>query len=131
MAKQVIRLTEGDLHRIIEESVERIIAENMEDEGFLKNFTTGLKTFANAPKAKGGLNLRTRWDAAKKNYATQGEYDDLKGLLTKMRELVNKKQLDPNKTVAQLLGGALNNNKFGTMDGMLANRMGQMKKRGL
>ena len=131
MAKQVIRLTEGDLHKIIEESVERIISENMENEGFWNNFKTGVKTFANAPKAKGGLNLGARWDAAKKNYATQGEYDDLKDLLGKMRELVNKKQLDPNKTVAQLLGGALNNNKFGTMDAMLANRMGQMKKRGL
>lgn len=131
MKKQIVRLTESELNQIIEESVKVIINENMEDEGFWNNLKTGAKTFVGKSSGDKGLNLKQRWANAKKNFNTQGEYDDLKDLLTKMRELVNKKQLDPNKTVAQLLGGALNGNKFGTMDAMAANRMSQMRKRGL
>jgi RNase P subunit RPR2 len=33
--KRIIRLTEGDLHRIIKESVNRIISENEENENWL------------------------------------------------------------------------------------------------
>lgn len=131
MKKQIVRLTESELNQIIEESVTTIINENMEDEGFWNNLKTGAKTFVGKSSGDKGLNLKKRWENAKKNFNTQGEYDDLKDLLTKMRELVDKKQLDPNKTVAQLLGGALNGNKFGTMDAMTANRMSQMRKRGL
>ena len=43
MEKKVIKLTESDLHEIINESVRRIIAENMTDEGW---FDT-MKSFAN------------------------------------------------------------------------------------
>ena len=44
MAKKVIRLTEGDLHRIIKESVEQII-ENAENEGLF-----GTRLFGNDEK---------------------------------------------------------------------------------
>lgn len=44
--------------------------------------------------------------------------------------MLDAHQTTPQTTVAQLVGGKYNNNRFGTMTGMAANRRGQIKKRG-
>ena len=44
--------------------------------------------------------------------------------------MLDAHQTNPQTTVAQLVGGKYNNNRFGTMTGMAANRRGQIKKRG-
>ena len=41
--KQVLRLTEADLHQMIKESVYAILSENMEDEGWLDNMKSAFK----------------------------------------------------------------------------------------
>ena len=86
MNKQ-IKLTESELHYIVNEAVNTILQEQM-DEGTWNNFKTGVKTFFGA------------------------------------------RQISPQTTVAQLVGGKYNNNKLGTMTGMVANRHGQLKRRG-
>jgi hypothetical protein len=49
MKKQMIRLTESELHQIIEESVKNIIKENMEQEGWLDT----AKSFAGQYRKRG------------------------------------------------------------------------------
>ena len=44
--------------------------------------------------------------------------------------MLDARQISPDTTVAQLVGGKYNNNKFGTMTGMEANRRNQIKRRG-
>ena len=63
--KQQIRLTESELQNIIEESVRRVIAENMEDEGFFgdlwragKNAFGGDVNRAKAAARQTGANIR-------------------------------------------------------------------------
>lgn len=63
--KQQIRLTESELQNIIEESVRRVIAENMEDEGFFgdlwkagKNAFGGDVNRAKAAAQQTGANIR-------------------------------------------------------------------------
>ena len=68
MAKQLIRLTEEDLHRIVESSVERIINENMEDEGFFDYFKSmGRQGGEKAQQAGAamGQKMRQGYDAVK------------------------------------------------------------------
>lgn len=63
--RQQIRLTESELQNIIEESVRRVIAENMEDEGFFgdlwkagKNAFGGDVNRAKAAAQQTGANIR-------------------------------------------------------------------------
>ena len=44
--------------------------------------------------------------------------------------MLDARQISPQTTVAQLVGGKYNNNKFGTMIGMTANRRRQISRRG-
>ena len=76
MAKQLIRLTEEDLHRIVESSVERIINENMEDEGLFDYFRSmGRQGGQKAQQAGAamGQKMRQGYDAVKG--AAQRGYD--------------------------------------------------------
>ena len=91
MAKQLIRLTEQDLHRIVESSVERIINENMEDEGLFDYFRSmGRQGGQKAQQAGAAMGQKMRqgydsvkgdaqrgYDAAAKNVgqAVQGVKD--------------------------------------------------------
>ena len=47
-----------------------------------------------------------------------------------LKQMLDARQISPDTTVAQLVGGKYNNNKFGTMTGMEANRRNQIKRRG-
>ena len=75
--------------------------------------------------------LKGRWDNAKKNFNLQGEYDNIQKLIDDLSKFVDAGQIDPSKTVAQLIGGKYDNNKFGSMTGKMNNRMSQMKNNGL
>ena len=52
MEKKIIRLTEEDLHCIIENSVRRIMTENEEDEGLWGSIKGGLKGIGKAAKGE-------------------------------------------------------------------------------
>lgn len=73
MAKKLIRLTEQDLHRIVESSVDRIINENMEDEGLFDYFRSmGRQGGQKAQQAGAAMGQKMR----------QG-YDSVKGAAQK------------------------------------------------
>ena len=146
MDKKTIKLNESQLRDVVKESVTKVLNEifsgddmqdmpdmagkeipEMEgdmDEGFFNNLKTGAKTFF---KNSGGLG--DKWNAAKKNFSMQGEYDQLSSLKQQLSDLIDKRMINPNTTVAQLVGGKYNGNKFGTMSGMLGNRQAQMNRR--
>ena len=94
--------------------IQNIINEELENEGWFGDKWKQAKTYANTAFQNGGeegVGLKDRFNAAKKNWKTQGE-------------------LNPQMTIAQLIGGKLNNNKFGNLSAKMANRQGQISRRG-
>ena len=119
MNKQ-IRLTESELHYIVNEAVKNVLYENMEDEGTWNNIKTGAKTFfGDSTKGETGLKgIKNRWKNAKANFKTQGELDDISGLTQQLAQLLNARKISPQTTVAELVGGEFRNGKYGTMTAM-------------
>ena len=66
----------------------------------------------------------------KKNYSGQKEIDDLRDIKEKLIKLIDARQINPNTTIAQLVGGKYNGNNFGSITGMEANRRAQIARRG-
>lgn len=136
MENKVVRLTEQDINQIIKESVEKIINENMEQEGFWDNVKAGAKGFMGKDingiqrggKGAGFSQLGRRYNAMKKNYQMKGQYDEIQKVADFLNKQVQNKKLDPNMTIAQLIGGAINGNKFGVLSGMANNRLSQSSR---
>lgn len=137
MEKNTIKLNEEQLKTIVAESVKRILSEgnfNEEDleEGWFGDKWNQAKTAANTftQKTDSGMGFKDRFNAAKKNWNVQGQLNDISNLQQALIQLLDTKKISPNTTVAQLVGGKYNNNKFGTMTGMAANRRGQITRNG-
>ena len=130
MEKRQIRLTEQDIHFLVEESVKTYLKENGMDEAFWNQLKTGANTMFQKNNGEQGMGLKQRWQNAKKNWNTQGELDNLSNLKQQLEQFIDAGQLNPNMTIAQLVGGKYNGNKFGRMSGMMANRQGQINRRG-
>ena len=128
--KQIIRLTESDLHQIIEESVLQILNENDMEEGWFGDKWNQVKTAGNTLLKEGEGSLGQRFQNARKNWSTQGDLNGIANLRKALIDLLDKRQISPQTTVAQLVGGKYNNNKFGTMSAMVANRKAQIGRRG-
>jgi hypothetical protein len=56
--------------------------------------------------------------------------ESMKNLQQQLTQMLDARQISPQTTLAPLVGGKYNNNKFGTMTGMAANRRGQISRRG-
>ena len=123
--RKTIRLTESEFRTMVEET----ITEALQDEGLWNNIKTGAKTFTSNVGAGKGLN--NAWSNAKKNYNLQGEYDDMSSLIQQLNKFINAGKIDPQTTIAQLVGGNYNGGKFGKMTGKMHNYMSQMRKNGL
>lgn len=130
MNKKVIKLTESDLHRLIMESVEAALNENEMEEGWLGDKWNQAKSAVGTAFGKGGGDFNQRFQNAKKNWNTQGDLNGINNLRQQLTQLLDARQISPETTVGQLVGGKYNNNKFGTMTGMAANRRGQISRRG-
>lgn len=76
------------------------------------------------------LTLGQRWDKTKKNWNTQGDLNGLNNLMQQLSAFVDNGQLNPQMTIAQLIGGKYNGGKFGRMSAMIGNRRGQVSRRG-
>ena len=124
--KQTIRLTESELRQMINESIN----EAMMDEGWLGDKMNQAKSAVGTMFNKNGGDLKQRYQNAKKNWGTQGELNDIGNLRKQLEDLIDKRGIDPNTTIAQLIGGKYNNNKFGTMSGMMNNRKSRIVGRG-
>ena len=56
--------------------------------------------------------------------------DNMSNLVNQLSQLLDARKINPQTTIAQLVGGKYNNNKFGTMSGMMGNQKSQLRKRG-
>ncbi len=124
--RQTIRLTESELRDMIQQSIN----EAMQDENWVDDKINQGKSAVKTMFNKEGGDLRQRIRNAKKNWTAQGELNDIGNLRKELEDLVDKRGIDPNTTIAQLIGGKYNNNKFGTMSGMMNNRKTNIQRRG-
>lgn len=137
MKKEPIRINESQLRNIVAESVQRVLREMDEmpdmmdeeetDEGFWNQAKTAGKTFFS--KGSGDGSLKDRFGRAKKNWTSQGEFDDMGKLKETLSAMLDRREISPNTTVAQLVGGKYNKGRFGTMTGVMGNRQAQMNGR--
>lgn len=132
MNKKTIRLTEADLRNLVMEAVEQVVMETEDEleEGWLGDKWNQVKSAATTFGQSGDVGLKNRFKTAKANWKSQGELNDINNLIQSLSEFVDAGELDPNMTIAQLIGGKYNGNKFGRMTGMSANRRSQITKRG-
>lgn len=111
--KQRIRLTEEDLHRIVENSVRKVIMENNEDESWLGDkFRQGARAarsfmgqgadgvaqdspYADEPT----YNWRGRFKAARNGYREQGRINSNNANLEVLNDL--EERFGPNTTIGQ------------------------------
>lgn len=130
-----VRISEENLRNMISEAVTKVICEEYNiseeelQEGWFGQVGDAAKTFVSGDNK--GKGISGRWDAARKNYTTRGEIDNLQGLRDQLIQLVDAKQINPNSTVAELIGGSMNKGRFGRLSGAINNRKGQMMRRGL
>jgi hypothetical protein len=132
MNKKTIRLTEADLHNLVMEAVEQVVMETEDEleEGWLGDKWNQAKSAATTFGQSGDIGLKNRFKTAKANWKSQGELNNINNLIQSLSEFVDAGELNPNMTIAQLIGGKYNGNKFGRMTGMSANRRSQITKRG-
>ena len=135
-------LTESQLRAIIAESISNVLKEtenidaemmeeNVEDESWLGDKWNQARTAANTfTQRNGDMGIKDRFSAAKKNWNSQGELNGLKTLQDLLTQFLDNGQVSPQTTVAQLVGGKYNNNKFGTLTGKVGNRQAQIARRG-
>lgn len=134
MEKNIVRLNEEQIQQIVTESVKRILAEvnfneeNME-EGWLGDKWKQAKSAASSAKGLATNGITNTFKNMKSNWNTQGELNGLNDLRQKLEQFIDNGQLNPQMTIAQLVGGKYNSNKFGRLSGMQANRRSQISKK--
>lgn len=72
MGKQVIKLTESQIRKMVAESVANILKESEMDEGFLDNLKAGWNG------AKQGYNYQKAMDRGTEGFKTEHDYEDMK-----------------------------------------------------
>ena len=129
--KTIIRLTESQLNDLIRESVYNVLNEEDMEEGWLSNkFKQGKQALKTAFQDSDEMSIRDRWNNAKKNWNNQGELNNLNDLIQSISEFVDNGEIDPQTTIAQLIGGKYNHGRFGRMTGKAANRRNQIVRLG-
>ena len=129
--KTRIRLTESQLNDLIRESVYNVLNEEDMEEGWLSNkFKQGKQALKTAFQDSDEMSIRDRWNNAKKNWNNQGELNNLNDLIQSISEFVDNGEIDPQTTIAQLIGGKYNHGRFGRMTGKAANRRNQIARLG-
>lgn len=129
--KTRIRLTESQLNDLIRESVYNVLNEEDMEEGWLNNkFKQGKQALKTAFQNSDEMSIRDRWNNAKKNWSNQGELNNLNDLIQSISEFVDNGEIDPQATIAQLIGGKYNHGRFGRMTGKAANRRNQIARLG-
>ena len=143
MQKKVVRhLNEQTIQKIVTESVKKILKEmdmngmdqmqegdDME-EGWLKDKWNQTKSAASSLRGLGSNGVKQTVNNMKSNWTNQGELNGLSGLRQQLEKFVDDGQINPQTTVAQLIGGKYNNNKFGKLTGKENSRKSQISKRG-
>lgn len=132
MKNRPIQLTEQDLHMLVEDAVRTYLVNEGEiEEGWFGDKWNQAKTAANTMfQGNQGAGLRQKFNNARQNWNTQGQLNGLNNLKQQLEQFIDSGQLNPQMTIAQLVGGKYNGNKFGRMSGMIGNRQSQISKRG-
>lgn len=130
MDKKPIKLTEQDLHFLVENAVQAYLTENGMEEGFWNQLKTGANTMFQKNTSGQPMGIKNRFQRAKSNFQTQGKLDDLSSLKQQLEQYIDSGQLNPQMTIAQLVGGKYNNNKFGRLTGQMGNMKSQISRRG-
>jgi hypothetical protein len=126
-----IQLTEQDLHMLVEDAVRNILKENDMEEGWFGDKWNQTKTAANTMfQGNQGAGLKQKFNNARKNWNTQGQLNGLNNLKQQLEQFIDSGQLNPQMTIAQLVGGKYNGNKFCRMTGMIGNRQSQIARNG-
>jgi len=102
-----IRLSEQELHYLVEEAVKSYLIENEENEGwFGDKWNQAKSAFSTATQDGGeqGMGLKKRFQNAKKNWSTQGQMNDLNNAIEILYKYVHGGKINPNMTVQQLFG---------------------------
>lgn len=129
--KTRIRLTESQLNDLIRESVYNVLNEEDMEEGWLSNkYKQGKQALKTAFQDSDEMTIRDRWNNAKKNWSNQGELNNLNDLIQSISEFVDNGEIDPQTTIAQLIGGKYNHGRFGRLTGKAANRRNQIARLG-
>lgn len=129
--KTRIRLTESQLNDLIRESVYNVLNEEDMEEGWLSNkYKQGKQALKTAFQDSDNMSIRDRWNNAKKNWSNQGELNNINDLIQSISEFVDNGEIDPQTTIAQLIGGKYNHGRFGRMTGKAANRRNQIARLG-
>ena len=120
------------IRQCVNEAINQQIADGELEEGWLgdkwNQTKSAVKTFTNSDK--GNDTLSDRWKNTKKNWDSQGELNDFQNLRNQLSIYLDAGQIDPQTTIAQLVCGKYNNNKFGKLTGQIANRKAQISNRG-
>lgn len=127
--KQITKLNYSELTKLINESLQKILKENDMEEGWFNDkWKQAKSSVGTAMNAQG--NIKQKFNNARQNWNTQGELNNISNLRQQIMQLIDSKRINPQITLAQFVGGAYNNGRFGTMDGMAMNRKRQIQKRG-
>jgi hypothetical protein len=76
------------------------------------------------------MGLTQRFKNGYANFKNQGKLDDLSNLKQQLEQYIDAGQLNPQMTIAQLVGGKYNGNKFGRLTGQMGNMRSQISKKG-
>lgn len=129
--KTRIRLTESQLNDIIRESVYNVLNEEDMEEGWLSNkFKQGKQALKTAFQDNDDMSISDRFRNARRNWANQGDLNKINDLIQQVSEFVDNGEIDPQITVAQLIGGKYNHGRFGRMTGRVANKRNQIARLG-
>ena len=110
-----IVLTESKLHQMIAEAIEEVMTEQDVEEGWLGDKWNQAKqagrTFINNKNQGFGQRIQN----ARQNWNNQGQLNNMNNLIAQLSNFVDANNIDPNTTIAQLIGGKYRQGKFGKM----------------
>lgn len=116
-----LKLNEKKLHKIISEAIENVLYEQEMEESWVGDKWNQAKqagrTFFNGT----GQGLKNRFQNAQQNWNNQGQLNNINNLIAQLSEFVDANQIDPNTTIAQLIGGKYRQGKFGKMTSRMQN----------
>lgn len=125
-----IQLTEQDLHMLVEDAVRVYLKENGMEEISMNQLKSGIGTFFSKNTSNKPMGLTQRFKNGYANFKNQGKLDDLSNLKQQLEQYIDAGQLNPQMTIAQLVGGKYNGNKFGRLTGQMGNMRSQISKKG-
>ena len=116
-----IVLTEARLHQMIAEAIEEVMTEQDVEEGWLGDKWNQAKqagrTFINNKNQGFGQRIQN----ARQNWNNQGQLNNMNNLIAQLSNFVDANNIDPNTTIAQLIGGKYRQGKFGKMTSKMHN----------